>query len=503
MTLNWRVCSRARLSRDARFDGKFFIGVRTSGVYCRPICPARTAKESNVRYFPSAAAAAEAGFRPCLRCRPECSPGTPAWLGTPNTVARALRLIDEGGLEAGGVEVLAERLGIGSRHLRRLFLRHLGATPSAVAQTRRLHFAKKLIDETVLPMNQIAVASGFGCVRRFNAAIRATYNRTPTQIRRTAHQPAMREKNQYLFHLRFRPPYHWKGMLGFLAARATPGVEVVEHGTYRRSIALNGICGYFEISLDAVGNSLAARIQFADPRWLFVIVERIRAMFDLNADWLDIAQTLRSDLALAKYIDAAPGLRVPGSWDGFELAVRAVVGQQITVRGATTLTGRITGMFGRSYAAEAGLTHLFPTPEVLAQADLTRAGLTKARAATVQALARAVCNKKICFGEILDSQDFLARLREIPGIGAWTAQYIAMRALGEPDAFPAGDIALVRALQLSDARELEARAEVWRPWRAYAAMYLWSGSGENKIRTATRQHSAKNRHTAKKISALA
>lgn len=293
-------------------------------------------------------------------------------------------------------------------------------------------------------------------------------------------------------------------MLGFLAARATPGVEVVEHGTYRRSIALNGTRGYFEISLGADSNSLAARIQFADPRWLFVIVERIRAMFDLNADWLDIAQTLRSDPALAKYVDAAPGLRVPGSWDGFELAVRAVVGQQITVQGATTLTGRITEIFGKSYPAEAGLTRLFPTPEVLAQADLTRAGLTRARAATVQALARAVCNKKICFGEILDSQDFLAGLREIPGIGPWTAQYIAMRALGEPDAFPAGDLALVRALQLSDVRELEARAEVWRPWRAYAAMYLWSGSGENKTRTATRQHSVKNRlHSTKKSDALA
>ena len=487
MTLNWRVCSRARLSRDARFDGKFFIGVRTSGVYCRPICPARTAKESNVRYFPSAAAAAEAGFRPCLRCRPECSPGTPAWLGTPNTVARALRLIDEGGLADGGIETLADRLGIGSRHLRRLFLRHLGATPSAVAQTRRLHFAKKLIDETMLPMGQIALASGFGCVRRFNAAIQTTYQRTPTQIRRTAHQAAVQEKNQYLFHLRFRPPYHWKGMLAFLAARATPGVEIVEQGSYRRSIALNGTCGYFEISPNTDRNSLVARIQFADPRWLFVIVERIRAMFDLNADWLDIAQTLRSDPELSKYIEAAPGLRVPGSWDGFELATRAVVGQQITVQGATTLTGRIVKLFGRPYLTEVGLTHLFPAPEILVDADLTRAGLTKARAATVQALARAVCDKKICFGEVVDSQDFRVSLREIPGVGAWTAQYIAMRALGEPDAFPAGDIALVRALQLTDARQLEARAEIWRPWRAYAAMYLWSGSGEKAPKAEIRR----------------
>ena len=299
-------------------------------------------------------------------------------------------------------------------------------------------------------MSEIALAAGFGCVRRFNAAIQSTYHRTPTQIRRNAHQATVQEKNQYLFHLRFRPPYHWKGMLAFLAARATPGVELVEDGSYRRSIALNGTCGYFEVSPEAENNSLIARIQFADPRWLFVIVERIRAMFDLNADWLDIARTLSSDPVLAKHINAAPGLRVPGSWDGFELATRAILGQQITVRGATTLAGRIVSMFGRPIATGKGLTHVFPTPELLAEADLTRAGLTKARAATIRALAQAVCDKRVCFGEILDSQEFLASLKEIPGIGDWTAQYIAMRALGEPDAFPSGDIALVRALGLSN-----------------------------------------------------
>src|SRR6266702_4854664 len=240
MELDWQVCSRARLSRDARFDGKFFIGVVTSRVYCRSICPAPTAKEKNVRYYPSAAAAAEAGFRPCLRCRPECSPGTPAWLGTSNTVSRALRLIDESALDDGGVEGLAERLGVGSRHLRRLFLRHLGATPSAVAQTRRLHFAKKIIDETTLPMNQVALASGFGCVRRFNASIRKVYHRTPTQIRRLARQTRIQPGNQYRFRLHFRPPYDWEGMLAFLGPRATPGVEVVENGGDRRSISLNG-----------------------------------------------------------------------------------------------------------------------------------------------------------------------------------------------------------------------------------------------------------------------
>src|SRR6202045_1239166 len=285
MNLDWQVGSRARLSRDARFDGKFFIAVLSTRIYCRSICPARTCYESNVRYYPSAAAAAEAGFRPCLRCRPECSPGSPAWLGTSNTVSRALRLIGESGLEDGGVEVLAERLGVGSRHLRRLFLRHLGATPMAVAQTRRLHFAKKLIDETRLPMSQIALASGFGCVRRFNAGIRKVYHRTPTQIRRLVRKTEVQPGNQYLFRLHFRPPYHWPGMLDFLAARATPGVEAVEAGRYRRTISLHGRTGYFEVSLDEPRSVLLVRIEFGDPHSLFFIVERIRAMFDLNADW--------------------------------------------------------------------------------------------------------------------------------------------------------------------------------------------------------------------------
>src|ERR1700723_1623066 len=292
-----QICSRARLTRDPRFDGKFFIGVAGSGVYCRSICPAPTAKEKNVRYFATAAAAAEAGFRPCLRCRPECSPGTPAWLGTSNTVSRALRLIGESGLEDGGVEVLAERLGVGSRHLRRLFLRHLGATPMAVAQTRRLHFAKKLIDETRLPMSQIALASGFGCVRRFNAGIRKVYHRTPTQIRRLVRKTEVQPGNQYLFRLHFRPPYHWPGMLDFLAARATPGVEVVEMGTYRRTISLNGSDGCFEVSPDDKHQALSVRIQFGDSRMLFRIIERIRRMFDLNADWQAIARRLRIDKA--------------------------------------------------------------------------------------------------------------------------------------------------------------------------------------------------------------
>ena len=473
MNLDWQICSRARVTRDARFDGKFFIAVLSTGIYCRPTCPVRTLAESSVRYYPSAAAAAEAGFRPCLRCRPESCPGTPAWLGTSTTVSRALRLIGESGLEDGGVEVLAERLGVGSRHLRRLFLRHLGATPIAVAQTRRLHFAKKLIDETSLPMNQIALASGFGCVRRFNAGIRKVYHRTPTQIRRLARQKEIQSENQYLFHLHFRPPYHWRGMLDFLVARATPGVEVVESDSYRRTISLNGSDGYFEVSPDQGRDALLVRIDFGDPHSLFFIIERIRAMFDLNADWLAIVQSLRSDPVLAGRVEADPGLRVLGCWNGFEIATRAILGQQITVKGATVLAGRMVSRFGKPFCGARGLTHLFPPPEVLADAKLGDIGLTGARAETIQALARAVCGGKINFEGVVDSDEFLNRLCEIPGIGKWTAQYVAMRALGEPDAFPSSDLGLLRAMALGSSRELAHRAEAWRPWRAYAAMYLW------------------------------
>lgn len=478
MTLDWQVCSRARLSRDPRFDGKFFIGVVGSGVYCRSICPAPTAKEKNVRYFATAAAAAEAGFRPCLRCRPECSPGTPAWLGTSNTVSRALRLIGESGLEDGGVEMLAARLGVGSRHLRRLFLKHLGATPTAVANTRRLHFAKKLIDETRLPMTQIALASGFGCVRRFNAGIRKIYHRTPTQIRRLARQKQSQPENQYLFRLRFRPPYDWKGMLEFLAPRATPGVEVVELGCYRRSISCNGNHGYLEVSLDEGNHALLARVQFGNPRSLFFITERIRAMFDLNADWAAIVQNLRTDPLLAGRIEANPGLRVPGCWNGFELVVRAILGQQVSVRGATTLAGRLVKAFGEPFSGLPGLTHVFPTPRRLADANFAGIGLTASRAASIRALAHAVCEGRINFETVTDSSEFLERLCGIPGIGPWTAQYVAMRALGEPDAFPSSDLGLLRALGLNGVREVEHRAKNWRPWRAYAAMHLWSMASE-------------------------
>jgi len=482
MQLDRKTCSRARKTRDPRFDGRIFIGVLTTGIYCRNVCPAPSAKEKNVRYFSSAPEAAGAGFRPCLRCRPECSPGTPAWMGTSTTVSRALRLISESPL-AGGVESLAGRLGVGSRHLRRLFLQHLGASPGAVAQTRRLHFAKKLIDETTLPMRQVAAAAGFGSVRRFNAMIRKTYKRTPGSIRKLARNLRAEPENEYVFRVRFRPPFDWERLLMFSGARAIPGVEVVDAGVYRRTFCLAPpgadprklSDGSVEAAMDASGAAIIARIRVADPGWLFLIVERLRRMFDLNGDPREVTAHLGGDPLLARSIAAHPGLRIPGCWDGFELAVRAILGQQVTVKGATTLAGRLVSELGRPFNAGHGLTHIFPPPTVLADADLARVGLPAARAESIRSLARAVRDGRLAFHSVADVGAFLGRFRELPGIGDWTAQYVAMRAFGDPDAFPAGDLGLLKAAGMRRASDLEARSRTWRPWRAYAAMHLWQG----------------------------
>jgi len=491
MDLDRRVCDRARRSRDARFDGRFFIGVTTTGIYCRPICPARSPKDENVRYFATAAAAEAAGFRPCLRCRPEASPGTPAWSGTSGIVSRALRLIDGGALRAvswdspaadfsahakGGVDTLADRLGVTARHLRRLFEQHLGATPLEVALTRRLHFAKKLVDETCLPFHQVAAASGFGSLRRFNSEIRRTYSRTPTELRRLARRRAAADPECYRFRLAYRPPYDWDAILAFLAARATPGVESVDLSgdrRYRRTISAGGGHGSIDVAHCESGAALMLEVRFPDPRALLFIVERVKAMFDLGADPAIIAEQLGGDPLLRAALARHPGIRTPGAWDGFELAVRAILGQQIAVRAATTIAGRIAAMFGSPMPRGDGSERLFPTPAQLADAAIERAGVVRARAATIRSLARAVAEGRISFAGGSDAAAVVAALKDLPGIGAWTAEYIAMRGLGEPDAFPSGDLVLRRMAGNCTPRELDARSAAWRPWRAYAVILLW------------------------------
>ncbi|HEY1930998.1 MAG TPA: AlkA N-terminal domain-containing protein [Acetobacteraceae bacterium] len=483
MNLDRDVCYRALLTRDPRFDGQFLVAVRTTGIYCRPICPAQTPKLEHVIFLPSAAAAQAAGFRPCLRCRPETSPDLAAWHGTAATVSRGMALIAGGALNAASVDELATRLGLGERQLRRLFQQHIGASPQAVAQTRRVLFAKQLITDTTMPMTEVALAAGFGSVRRFNDTFRTLYGRSPRSMRRARGEDT--PASAITLTLPFKPPYDWGAIIGFLAARAIRGVEAVRPDCYARSIALGGAQGTIVVRPADRPNALVATIRFPVVTALPAIVARIRRVFDLGADPTVIGAHLAEDPVMAPLVAARPGLRVPGAWDGFELAVRGILGQQITVGAATALAGKLVALCGTALPpaddpALAGLTHAFPSPDVVAQIeDLGLAiGMPRARAAAITGMARAAAADASLFEPGRGLDEAIPRLCALPGIGEWTAQYIAMRALREPDAFPAADIGLLRAMARDGARptpaQLLAHAEAWRPWRAYAALHLWA-----------------------------
>ena len=482
MDLDHDACYRALKLRDPRFDGRFFTAVKTTGIYCRPVCPARTPRSENLTFYPTAAAAQEAGFRPCLRCRPETAPDMGAWRGTSNSVSRGLALIELGALDHGGVDALADRLGLGERQLRRLFREHLGASPVAVAQTRRVLLAKQLIHETRLPMTEIAFAAGFGSIRRFNETFLALFGCAPGKLRRVSNPKTVAAPGGEIeLLLRYQPPYDWPTMLEFLRMRAIAGIERVADGCYRRTIHLDGVQGTVSIRA-AGGNALRATIRFPKLSALPVIIARLRRVFDLAADPLPISAHLATDPALAPLVATRPGLRVPGAWDGFELAIRAVLGQQITVSAAVRLAGRLVAAHGEPMKEpDRDLSHVFPRPEVLAIADLTTLGMPRSRAATLSAVAAAVVADPDLFCANRELDEAVQRLRAIRGIGEWTAQYIALRQLREPDAFPAADIGLMRALandagRRPSADELLARAETWRPWRAYAAQHLWAAA---------------------------
>ena len=477
MNLDLDVCYRAARSRDARFDGRFFTGVLTTGIYCRPICPAKTPRRENVRYFACAAAAEEAGFRACRRCRAEAAPGTPPWLGTSATVARALRLIDDGALERLDVEGLSSRLGLGGRQLRRLFGEQLGASPLAVDISRRLRLARTLLDASALSVTDIALASGFGSVRQFNDAMRRTFGATPSQLRRRGGA----EGTGLTVRLSFRPPLAWAELLGFLERRVILGVEAIAAGVYRRTFRLRGRPAALEVRRAAEGHALLLTVQGDAACDLQSLVRRARRLFDLDADPLAIAEGLGTSPRLAASIARRPGLRLPGSWDPFEATVRALLGQQVSVAAATTLCGRLVARHGEPAALGSGLDRLFPTAEALAAVDLAAIGLPAARAASLRSIARFAADGPALFAAAPSLNDLIARLEALPGVGPWTAHYLAMRVFGEPDAFPSGDLALRRAAGGASARELEALAEPWRPWRAYAAMHLWAiGQGDGR-----------------------
>jgi AraC family transcriptional regulator of adaptative response / DNA-3-methyladenine glycosylase II len=480
MDLDHDACYRALCLRDARFDGRFFVGVKTTGVYCRPICPAPTPRSENVTFYLTAASAQEAGFRPCLRCRPETAPDLGAWRGTSNTVSRALSLIELGALDEARVDGLAGRLGVGERQLRRLFRQHLGASPIAVAQTRRVLLAKQLIHETHLPMAEIAFASGFGSVRRFNEAFQALFGRSPGALRRAkGPEVSAGPQGEIDLLLRYQPPYDWASILEFLRRRAIPGVEIVTADSYARSVDLGGVAGTVKVRRGE-GKALRATVRFPKLSALPAIIARLRRLFDLSADPLAIAAHLAKDPVLAPLVEERPGLRVPGAWDGFELAIRAVLGQQISVPAAACLAGRLVAAYGARLAEQdGGLTHLFPRPEVLASADLASLGAPQSRAAALSAVAAAAVADPHLFDATLGLEDAIRRLRSIRGVGEWTAQYIALRQLREPDAFPAADLGLLRAMAKHEGRrrssaEILDRANAWRPWRAYAAQHLWA-----------------------------
>lgn len=462
LELDFNACYRAVSARDPRFDGRFYTAVTTTGIYCRPICPARTPASRNVRFYRHAASAEAAGFRPCKRCRPELSPGDPGWDVRGDLVGRALRLIDDGAADEDGVAGLARRLHITERHLHRLFVAELGAGPLAVARTKRLLLAKQLLTETALPVTDVAFAAGFGSVRQFNATMRETYGFTPSELRATAGGAVTREGGAALrLRLHRREPYDVAGVFGFLAARAIPGLEEADAGSYRRAVPGGSI------TVTPRPGHLALDVVVDDTRRLARIVARCRRLFDLDADPAAIADVL-GGTSLAPLVEARPGMRVPGAFDGFELAVRAVVGQQISVAGARTLLGRILRRAGRP----AGAGHLFPTAAELLDADLDGLGLTNRRVATLRELAARVAGGTIDLDGGQEPAEAVKELLAVPGVGPWTAGYIALRALRDPDAWPAGDLVLDR--RMAELGIPKDHLERWRPWRAYAALHLWS-----------------------------
>ncbi len=469
-----KIFESARLARDPRFDGRFFIGVKTTGVYCRPVCKVKMPQAQNITFFVTAAAAAEAGYRPCLRCRPESSPGTPAWTGTSTTVSRALRLIGEGALDAAGITPLSDRLGVTPRHLSRLFQQYLGVSPITIAQTRRLQFAKKLIDETQLDMTSIAFSSGYGSVRRFNDHFKKVYSRSPGSLRKKGKSS---EGDAFTLKLSYRNPFDFAGILSFFAVRAIPGVECVSADNYQRTIAIDGDVGRISISDDKNASALCCKIELASSKPLILVVNRVRKLFDLDALPDDIICHLKKDKALARLIKDRPGLRLPGSWDSFEIAIRAIVGQQISVKGATTVMGRIAAQYG----SHSTYGTVFPGPETLARVDPDQLPMPRNRGMAIKLLSAAILDGKVNLGLETDTETLLQQLESIKGIGPWTAQYIAMRAFNDPDAFLHSDLVLLRVakeqLGIATEKELLSRAQAWRPWRAYAGMHLWRNAG--------------------------
>ncbi|WP_088992015.1 DNA-3-methyladenine glycosylase 2 family protein [Micromonospora echinaurantiaca] len=508
MELDFERCYRAVDSRDQRFDGWFYTGVTSTGIYCRPSCPAMTPKRQNVRFFPSAAAAQGAGLRACRRCRPDAAPGSPQWDVRADVVGRAMRLIADGVVDREGVPGLAARLGYTERHLHRMLRTEMGAGPLALARAQRAQTARTLIETTDLGLAEIAFAAGFGSVRQFNDTVREVYGVPPSELRAARRRPAPGGAGTITLRLAYRPPLHARALLDFLALRALPGMEEVRDGTYRRGLRLPHGTG--EVALTPADGHVSATLRLTDMRDLAPAVARCRRLLDLDADPAAVDQTLAADAALAPVVAAEPGIRLPRSVDGFEMAVRAIVGQQVSVTSArTTLTRLLTHTQPAPTAAAAvdhevdgeldlrnhrqphdqhpeggerpgggggGLRGFPGAAEVVGLAD-GAFGMPAGRRETIRALARAVADGELDLDPGGDREEAVRRLLTLPGIGPWTAGYVAMRALGDPDVLLPTDLAVRRgaaALGLpTDPKTLDAYAERWRPWRSYAVIRLW------------------------------
>ncbi len=476
MEISEKTYRNTVLSEAAAVDGLIFIAVKTTGIFCRPVCPAKTPKFSNMEFYKSAGAAIDAGFRPCLRCHPECTPGTAAWMGTSVVILRALKLISQNIEQDYDLELLGNKLGISGEHLSRLFKKYLETTPSSVINAVRLLFAKKLITETSLSMADVAFASGYKSIRNFNYQLKKIYNKPPSALRKSKKSTS----KPNILHLSFQPPFNFGQITGFLKMRAIPGVEFVNAEIYSRSIEIDNTTGFITVSCKNRENRVNLEVEFPDIRKLFYITETVKNIFDLNAPVKQIDDLLIKDKFLSSLIKQNPGIRVPGSFNSFELCIRAIVGQQISVKGATTIIGRIASKYGKklNMPNKFGLTNVFPGPEILAISDFEGVGLTKTRVSTIKHLSKAMIEGSVIFHPSSDPADLKRALLEIKGIGEWTAQYIIMRTIKSTDAFPHSDLGLLKAVSSNGApapeKLLKDMARSWKPWRAYAAMLLWS-----------------------------
>jgi AraC family transcriptional regulator, regulatory protein of adaptative response / DNA-3-methyladenine glycosylase II len=482
MLLDSDVCYRAVRARDRRFDGRFFVAVSSTKIYCRPICPVRPPKRENMRFYSSAAAAEGAGYRPCLRCRPERAPGLGAVDAVSRLVGAAIAGIEEHALASSGVGELASSLGVSDRHLRRVTEAELGVSPIELAQTQRLLLAKRLLSETSLKLTEIAFASGFGSVRRFNALFKSRYRLSPRSLRGTGQllRATGTAAGALRCQLDFRPPLAWDSLLAYLRLRAIPGVEAVDAAHYRRTVAIDDTHGWIAVSLAKNGVALNVEMSHSLAPVIGSVIARVKQLFDLGAAPDAVSALLSQDSALAAVVRRLPGLRVPGAFDGFELGVRAILGQQVSVKAATTMAGRWARAFGAEIATPyPDLNRLTPTAprlEGVSADEIASLGIVGSRARCIVALVRAVNERRVVLACAADVESQIEALMQLPGIGPWTAQYIAMRALHWPDAFPGTDLMLLRAANVGR-KELHARAEAWRPWRAYATHYLWQSLG--------------------------